>query len=703
MKYLGYILILITFLVSSVALSQENEEEYTEEEIEAIIKDRLEYLLEVFEDEEIDVAVIIDELRFLYNNPVNLNSAKRKDLNSLYLLDEFQINELLKYRKENDKLLSIYELQVIPNFDQKTIERIQPFVEVTDRTERAPITFKNLFEEGRNEVYLRYIRTIDEKEGYADVPDSVLEENPNKQYLGSPDQLYTRYSYRYRDNLRWGFTAEKDPGEEFFNGNNPYGFDYFSGHFYMANIGKLKALSLGDYHIQFGQGLTIWTGFNFGKSAYVMNTQRNRQGIRPYTSLDENRFLRGAAVNMEFGKIEFTTFASYKGVDANVVENEGDTLAADEQLVVSSLQTSGLHRLPRDINGKDAIQEMILGGNVQFNTDNFHIGATGVYHNLDGVLQRNLSFYNQFAFNRNELTNLGVDYNWFLGKLNIFGETSMSDNGGWATVNGASAQLDPRFAISVYYRNFSKDYQVLYNSAFAESSRSVNEEGLYAGFELKITPALTLSGYIDRFSFDWLRFRADGLSDGFDYLGQLTYKPSSKIEIYGRFRYRIRPRNESNDDGTIRAVLDAKQTNTRLHFKYDVTRAITLRARVEYVTYNFENRNDNGVLIYQDFIYRPDELPVSFNFRYALFETDSWDSRIYAFENDMLYVVQIPAHNGRGSRFYFNVRWSITKNIDFWMKYSIWNYKDREVIGTGLEAINKPIRQDFKAQLRFRF
>lgn len=702
-NFFTHIILFVALTLGHFSIFAQEPDSLNSEDVELVIKDRLEYLLEVFEDEEIDVSVIIDELRFLYTHPINLNTAKREDLNNLYLLDDFQITELLKYIAENGKLLSIYELQAIPNFDQKTIDLIRPFVEVKDRTENPPITFKNLFQEGRNEVYLRYIRTIEEKEGYSEIEDSLLEENPNKRYLGSPDQLYTRYSYRYRNNLRWGFTAEKDPGEQFFNGDNPNGFDYLSAHLYLANIGNIKAIALGDYHVQFGQGLTLWTGFNFGKSAYVMNTQRNRQGIRPYTSLDENRFLRGAAANLQFGKIEFTAFGSYKGVDANVVSTAGDSLETDEQLIVSSLQTSGQHRLPREISGKDAIQEMIVGGNVQFNTDKFHIGATGAYHNLDGTLERNLSFYNQFDFNRSELLNLGVDYNWFLGNVNIFGETSTSDNGGWATVNGATVQLDPRFAMSVYYRNFSKDYQTLYNSAFAESSRSVNEEGLYAGFELKLTPSLTLTGYFDRFQFDWLRFRADGISDGFDYLGQLTYRPSSKLEIYGRFRYRTRPRNESNDDGSIREVLNAEQSNTRVHFKYVVSNTITIRSRVEYVTYNFDSELDKGVLIYQDFIYKPQNLPLSFNLRYALFETDSWDSRVYAFENDMLYVVQIPAHNGRGSRFYFNMRWKINNNIDFWMKYAIWNYSDRDAIGTGLEQINGNIRQDIKGQLRFRF
>jgi hypothetical protein len=49
------------------------------------------------------------------------------------------------------------------------------------------------------------------------------------------------------------------------------GFDFMTGHLAIQNIGKLKSLNIGDYQAQFGQGLTFWSGFGFGKTADAMN------------------------------------------------------------------------------------------------------------------------------------------------------------------------------------------------------------------------------------------------------------------------------------------------------------------------------------------------------------------------------------------------------------------------------------------------
>ncbi|MEZ4759397.1 MAG: hypothetical protein R2810_06365 [Flavobacteriales bacterium] len=51
-------------------------------------------------------------------------------------------------------------------------------------------------------------------------------------YLGPSYKLYTRYRFRYRQNISFGITAEKDEGEEFFTGAQPDGFDFYSAHLF---------------------------------------------------------------------------------------------------------------------------------------------------------------------------------------------------------------------------------------------------------------------------------------------------------------------------------------------------------------------------------------------------------------------------------------------------------------------------------------
>ena len=94
---------------------------------------------------------------------------------------------------------------------------------------------------------------------------------------------------------------------------------------------------------------------------------------------------------------------------------------------------------------------------------------------------------------------------------------------------------------------------------------------------------------------------------------------------------------------------------------------------------------------------------VSFSARFALFDTDSYNSRIYSYENDVLYYFRIPSYYYQGSRSYLTLRYQFKKGIDLWLRYSNWTYYNRETIGSGLNEINGPSKSEFRAQLRFQF
>ena len=63
--------------------------------------------------------------------------------------------------------------------------------------------------------------------------------------------------------------------------------------------------------------------------------------------------------------------------------------------------------------------------------------------------------------------------------------------------------------------------------------------------------------------------------------------------------------------------------------------------------------------------------PVSIWMRYCLFGTDNWDTRIYVYENDLLYNFSIPALYGEGSRSYIMVKASLGRRLELRAKYGI--------------------------------
>jgi len=182
------------------------------------------------------------------------------------------------------------------------------------------ISWKEALEQGNYEMFVRYQTTPQAKNGYSEVTDSILQ-NSNSYYYGNADHYYSRLRYSYRTNISLGVTAEKDPGEEFFKGAQSNGFDFYSAHAFFKGGKYLKAVALGDYQIQIGQGLNLWSGYAFGKTADVTNIKKSANPLRPYTSVDETRFMRGAAVDLGFGDFSLTSFASIKKVDASLMSD----------------------------------------------------------------------------------------------------------------------------------------------------------------------------------------------------------------------------------------------------------------------------------------------------------------------------------------------------------------------------------------------
>jgi len=126
-----------------------------------------------------------------------------------------------------------------------------------------------------------------------------------------------------------------------------------------------------------------------------------------------------------------------------------------------------------------------------------------------------------------------------------------------------------------------------------------------------------------------------------------------------------------------------------------------VRTRVEQSFYEHE-QHSSGIFLSQDLLWNTTGGGSKIDFRLAYFNTDDYDSRIYAYENDMLYQFSIPAFYGEGVRSYVNVKVKICEKIDFWMKCSrTWFFGvDRQ--GSGDTAIDGPNRTDLKLQLRFR-
>ena len=699
---------------------------------EAIPRDLIEQRIEIAaerlgDNADVDLTNLFEVLVDRYRDPLDLNRASAEELAELNLLNDVQIGALLAHVDRTGRMLSLYELQTINGFDPATIALIRPFVTVREDAGRSSASLKEILKNGDHELWVRSIYGLEKRRGFAwengglgrdyydpdgdPLPDyddpAVLDSlrRNNRLYLGPSYKLYTRYRFRYRQNISFGITAEKDEGEEFFTGTQPDGFDFYSAHLFLRNMGRVKAVAVGDFQAQFGQGLTYWSGLAFAsKSSFTMNIKRNATGLSPYTSVNENLFLRGGGATIDLGgNFELTAFYSDRALDANV--SGVDTLESGVQNeTFTSFQEDGFHRTYRELEKKDAIHEQSFGGHLRYRERSWSVGATAVRSTFDTELTRNLQPYNQFEFNGQDVTNVGVDWNVLRRNATWFGEVARTANGGMAWLTGVLVALDRSVSLSLLYRDYQRDFQDIYSVGFSEGGRATNERGLYTGIEVRPSREWSFNAYFDQWRFPWLRYQTDAPSSGYETLGQVTWRPQRGFELYVRARFQKRQRNTRDDVPGVDPLVDVDQSNYRFNATYKVSESVSLRTRVEAVDYRRTNEPvEHGFIIYQDLVHRPLRSKVEITLRAALFETDSYDARVYAYESDLIGVFSIPPYYGRGMRWYAMLRFKPLRRVDVWLRYGAWLYNDQDRISSGLQEIAGDRRSDLKMQLRVRF
>jgi hypothetical protein len=605
-------------------------------------------------DEEIDYTDLFENLYNLYHHPLNLNTATRDKLEKLQVLSDFQIQAIMDYRKENGNFLTIYELQNVHGFSRELAELLMPFIRVGP----AADTFSDSIKYGRNDVFNKMQRTYKSTDS-----SSGTGLNPFKMYL--------RYKYNYLDRVEFGMTAEKDPGEDFLKGANPSGFDFYSAHIQFNNYKFIRTLCLGDYHAGFGQGLTFWTGSSFGKSNDIFLLAKREPGIQRYISTNENRFLRGAGTTIQYKYFKFNVFYSRKYIDANPSSYDSVSGKITE---VSALQTSGLHTTATEIKGKQSLGETILGSNLSCSGKRFKTGLTFVKYQYDAIISPSEKVYNQFEFRGNQNYNIGFDYQWARANFQFYGESAMSQNSAKATINGVILQASSNLLFNVVYRYYEPAYHAMYSGAISENTKDANEQGFLMGTSFQPFQKVKFSGYFDMFSFPWLKYGVYAPGNGYDYLMRLNYDPSETVALYAQIKTTVKPANQSDSETPEIFTQNKITQSTRLNISYHLGDKLAFRNRVEFKSYQFNPDKEKGYLLYQDVIYKPRKPHLKVALRYAIFDTEGYNSRIYAFEDDLLYVFSVPAYSGSGTRTYLDLDYELTQKLGLWLKVAYTNY-----------------------------
>lgn len=572
-------------------------------------------------------------LQGLRRNPLLLNTAAAEDLAVFPFLTALHIEQFISYRKLLGPLADVYELQAVPGWDTAVIRRLLPYVRIS-----APGTVRDKVRESLQKAEHQLLwRTT----------------------MGSTGPMLLRYQLR-SPMVDAHVTLEKDRGESWWQQGK--GLAFASAYVSIKQTGVLKQWVVGDYLVNLGQGLLLWQGRGIYKSTAPVMVKRQQAPIQPYRSLDENRFMRGTSVWLSKRSWQAVVFLSLKGQDANLKAD-----SAGQKPVITSFLFSGLHRTASELADKDAVQHRAAGLVLRYQKERLAFSVQGVTHRFSHQIMRAALPYNAFALagDRSQGISLSGNYGW--RGVHAFGEWAYDGRRG-AALAGLMAAADRSLDLSLLIRRIHPAYQAFGARAFTENEAVNNESGMYLGLSWRPLAGVSIDGYLDRFRFPWLKYRVDQPSEGTDQLIQFSWRPDRQTRLMLRWRYLKKAENESGAV-ILRKILSTGRSALRFHLERTVSPRWEWRARMEIIGLRSEGRiRERGFMGYLECHWMGGQIPLSGNARLGFFDTPTYESRIYAYEGDVMYYSVIPASYGRGMVGYINIRIPLANKCSIYIK-----------------------------------
>ena len=610
--------------------------------------------LQMDELEEIEGVTeeLLEKLEVMQGNGrPNLNNLEYEVAICQLLLSDYQYYQLQLYIETHGPLYSIFELDVIDGFTVEDRLRLAYQSIVAPPPEQRP-TFRQLWKSGKNVLWFRYSQVVERQAGY----DTTRENH----YLGSPARLQFRYDYSNREHFGFRIAGEKDAGEQFFRGEQKYGFDHYSGSVYVKNLKWLKYAVLGDYRLNFGQGLVLGSSMISGKGGGVSTLRRFVGGVRAVATTNEGEFFRGGAFTLGNAQWSGTGFAG---------------------AVTETNRTA-------------------FGGALYHRRAQFTVGGQfvcfGEYADTAtwGDKWRSLTQPQQW--------NASLSYQAVAGRQLFFGEAAVNEKGKPAVLQSAVFHVAPVFQLATLVRYFATGYQSPMGSGFRTTSGDCGEFGAYLAGHLVLSRNVEADLFCDYYRLLWLSYRTDAPVQGMDAGFSLTGNLSRKSSLFFRYYWRSRPKNES-EDVYMHRLREQSRHKLRLQWNYEPFPFLRTRTEVNMV---FNRGSDSlwckGILMYQDLVLNFKRPQLSLYLRVAYFDTDTYDERLYAYENDVYYAFTVGSYYYQGMRAYLMLRYKI-QNFSIWLRVSRTHYLDRGTISSGLTQIDKPHKTEVKVQVMYRF
>ena len=607
-----------------------------------------------------------EDLEELAIHPLNLNTATREDMERLPFLTAQQAEDILAYIHRYQGMKSMGELAMIKSLNWYQRQLLGYFVYTGQEKEKGFPSLKNIMRHAKHEVMGMIKIPLYERQGDIDG------------YMGYKYKHGIRYQMHYGNYMKWGFLGAQDAGEPFGTGKNKLGYDFYSFYLQIRKLGRWKNITLGRYRLHEGLGLILNNDFSFGKLSALSAFSRSTSGsIRVHSSRSSGNYLQGLATTYTLTKgLDLTAFFSYRKIDATLSDEGG----------IRTILTTGLHRTTKEIAKQNVASNTLIGGNINYRFQGWHIGATGFYTSFSRPLTPNKTqLYKRFAPQGDNFWNASINYGYLSHRWNIAGETATGDCGSWATINTLSCQISSTLSLLALQRFFSARYYSLFSNTFSEGSDAQDENGCYLGFTWTPAQRWSITAYSDFAYFAWPKYQTKESTQSWDNLVNILWRPAQSWTISTRLRLK-------NKAGTTTGRCRLYASIAKEHWN--------ARTSLDYVAIkNTSSTNNHGYMLNENIGYQLHRLRLSGSFGY--FHTSDYTSRIYAYEPGLLYQMCFGSYYGEGIRYTMVGRTEIGKHLLVIAKWGTTDFFDRNHISSGLQTISRSSQSDVEVQIRW--
>jgi len=612
---------------------------YPQEQLPGHITSLLEDIAGLAADD-IEAADYAEELVMLAEDPVRINSDDANGLKRLFFLTGFQLRSIIDYRSRHGGILSAMELSYLPGFDTELAELVSAFA-VFD----APMKEKTGSGARHMRFMLNYIQQ-DDKNG--------------AKYTGSPAKILSKARYSSGP-LTAYLTMDKDRGEPLLlPGMTP---DFVSASLAYRTGTVIDKIIVGDFKVRFGQGLAACNGFSRPPVPTETRLMKGNSDIIPYSSSAESDFFRGAAVSISSPGININAYASLNMIDATTTRDENTGAK-----YISSFYSSGLHNTTNTLMKRKQVSEKSAGININGMYKNLYCGFSLVHSDFSlpvGPPEHPRDIYD---FSGKKNTTLSVDYAYLFKDSYLFGEFSLHNENKTAFIQGISLNPEGRVRFNLLYSRVNRGFNAFHGKAAGMSTFNRPRRNIISGISCELSRSLSLAaGVTDRKEL-WYNNTSGGFPRSMLYMLSLSYRPAESLSLSADIKHRSSDRWVNPLQG-VKTRMPMEKTNLRLSAEILLTEHFKIRTRLEQVA--IADSRDRGFMCYQSASYSFRRLPLEIRARLAVFQTGSYDSRLFAWEDDLLYNPLVKALYGEGSRSYILVSYKIAGKVNARFKYAV--------------------------------